>query len=188
MRLPDPDIVDYGTDPQILRSLISFYPETRNRKIKIARKVPIKKRLIYQKLIACELSLILSSIGLSDRRVLGWPTTLQLIDAPEVCISMGEVRILGRPVLIVAIGTGAAPDSSLVIVYRERCNATTRPLGLRDGVPDIRSGIDAGERIMNATLVQRRDRDSEHDGPKDPCRGRHFRSPDPASASNSIWR
>lgn len=94
MRLPDPDIVDYGTDPQILRSLISFYPETRNRKIKIARKVPIKKRLIYQKLIACELSLLLSSIGLSDRRVLGWPTTLQLIDAPAVCISMGEVRIL----------------------------------------------------------------------------------------------
>lgn len=44
------------------------------------------------------------------------------------------------------IGTSAAPDSSLVIVYRERGNATTRPLGLRDGEPDIRSGIDAGDR------------------------------------------
>lgn len=43
MRLPDPDIVNYGTDPQILRSHISFYPETRNREIKIARKVPAEK-------------------------------------------------------------------------------------------------------------------------------------------------
>lgn len=140
---------------QIHRFFDPIFPFTLKReiaKLKLPEKYPQKNRLIYQKLIACELSRLQSSIGLSDRRVLGWPTTLQLIDASvrilwEACANCGHRHECSSGIL--------AGDSLQRKRQRDDQAARAQRRRARHPVRDRRGR----QRVMNAALVQRRDRD-----------------------------